>query len=123
MNEIPIQVPIPIPPSPCLKCGACCAAFKVCIQESEIDNIDGGYIPEGMTIKVSALSMVMKGTDRKSPRCVALSGGIGVNAKCSIYEKRPNVCRNFIMSCENGMPNDMCDRARARYGLIAFSAW
>ncbi len=60
----------------------------------------------------------MKGTERKHrPRCVALSGEIGISVSCAIYENRPTPCRRFTASYENGVREPRCDEARLRHGL------
>jgi len=52
-----------------------------------------------------------RGTDYSPPRCAALSGQVGKQATCGIYEWRPSPCREF----EEG--SDACQRARMRHGL------
>lgn len=60
----------------------------------------------------------MRGTnDKHHPKCQALNGRIGKDAKCSIYEKRPTPCREFRASYEEGHQNRRCDEARAKHGL------
>lgn len=44
-------------------------------------------------------------------------GEIGQSVSCAIYLDRPSPCREFDQSGENGVRNEACDRARARYGL------
>ncbi|EGW1335401.1 YkgJ family cysteine cluster protein, partial [Escherichia coli] len=44
-------------------------------------------------------------------------GTPGENAYCSVYKNRPSTCREFAMSGENGIANEACNRARAKYGL------
>ncbi|EEW1022749.1 YkgJ family cysteine cluster protein, partial [Escherichia coli] len=51
------------------------------------------------------------------PRCIALAGTPGKNACCTIYKNRSSTCREFAMSGENGVVNEACNRARAKYGL------
>lgn len=60
----------------------------------------------------------MKGTDTlQDPRCTALSGTLGKDAHCSIYENRPSACRKFEASYEYGVKESRCDEARAIHGL------
>lgn len=60
----------------------------------------------------------MKGTDTlQDPRCTALSGTLGKDALCSIYENRPSACRKFEASYEYGEKKPRCDEARAIHGL------
>ncbi|EPE4948355.1 YkgJ family cysteine cluster protein, partial [Escherichia coli] len=59
----------------------------------------------------------MQSTNQKNPRCVVLSGQPRVNACYSIYENRSSTCREFPMSGNNGVVNEACNRARAKYDL------
>lgn len=60
----------------------------------------------------------MLGTIRPEPRCIALRGQIGVAVNCAIYPQRASVCREFVASWANGVPNERCDRARVAWGLL-----
>ncbi|KTS18706.1 MULTISPECIES: YkgJ family cysteine cluster protein [Pantoea] len=102
--------------NPCMTCGACCAHFRVSFYWAEADD-GGGAVPVELTEPLSLLMRNMRGTNDRAPRCVALQGEIGGCVSCGIYAQRPSPCREFAMSGENGVPNDACDRARARYGL------
>ena len=51
------------------------------------------------------------GTDLTEPRCVALTGEIGKQVSCSIYDQRPSPCREFDIE------HAACNRARQRCGL------
>ena len=95
---------------PCLKCGACCAAFRVDFAVHEIDE-QGGSVPSGLAVEVTGRVWRMRGTDHAQPRCAALTGKVGERAACGIYEWRPSPCREL----EPG--SDACTRARARHGL------
>jgi len=53
----------------------------------------------------------MRGTDHASPRCAALTGKVGVQVGCGIYEWRPSPCREFAEG------DDACHKARARHNL------
>ena len=97
---------------PCLGCGACCASFRVdfAIQES---SDAGGSVPAGLVVGVNSNICRMRGTDHSPPRCAALTGKIGQQVACGIYEWRPSPCREF----EAG--DHACHRARMRHGLPA----
>lgn len=95
---------------PCLRCGACCAAFRVSFYWAE-------PVPPELTVRISPFLAAMDGTDRPAPRCVSLVGDVGRAAHCGIYEDRPTPCRAFEASWENGTPNPRCDEARARHDL------
>ncbi|EFJ2828200.1 YkgJ family cysteine cluster protein [Escherichia coli] len=102
--------------NPCMACGACCAFFRVSFYWAEPDNA-GRKVPVSLTEQISPLYRCMCGTNQKAPRCVALTGTPDKNAYCSVYKNRPSTCREFTMSGENGIANEACNRARAKYGL------
>lgn len=93
-----------------MSCGACCAAFRVDFSAEELDE-SGGAVPSGLTVEVTRSTRRMRGTDHQPIRCAALTGRIGEQAACGIYEWRPNPCREL----EPG--SDACHLARARHGL------
>ena len=70
-----------------------------------------------LTQKINDFRIVMKGTERNPPRCVALAGVIGENVHCTIYENRSSICRDFEPSWANSQPNIRCDKARLSWGL------
>ena len=95
---------------PCLSCGACCASFRVDFAVDELDE-NGGPVPAGLAVEVTAHTCRMRGTDHSPPRCAALTGKLGQQVACGIYEWRPAPCREF----EAGSP--ACNSARARHAL------
>lgn len=109
--------------NPCLRCGACCAFFLVSFPSHEADQSTGGLVPHEMTGESAMFRRCMKGTETKRPRCIALSGFIGGRVHCRIYKNRPSTCRAFRRSWEYDASNFLCDRARAAYGLHAFSQY
>jgi uncharacterized protein len=96
--------------STCQTCGACCASFRVDFSVHELDE-SGGQVPSGLSVEVRAQTCRMRGTDHSPPRCAALTGQVGGQVGCGIYEWRPSPCREF----EEG--SDACHRARSRHGL------
>lgn len=96
--------------SACTTCGACCACFRVDFSVHETQAM-GGSVPDGLAVEVNDTLARMRGTDHSPPRCAALSGKVGRQAICGIYEWRPSPCREF----EEG--SDACARARQRHGL------
>lgn len=104
-------------PNPCLACGACCAFFRATFYWAEADDQTPGGVPAGLTGDFNQFYRFMLGTERKNPRCIALKGEIGESVCCAIYERRASVCRNFIPSHLDGVPNPDCDRARIKHGL------
>lgn len=111
--------------NPCLQCGACCAFFRASFYWAEGDDATPGGVPVELTEKLDDFQRVMKGTNRKEPRCAALEGSVGVDVHCSIYERRSSVCRQFVPAWLDGEPNERCDRARIAKGLLPLApdAW
>ena len=97
----------------CMSCGACCAHFRVSFYWGEADDMPGGLVPAGLTEQVHAHLRCMKGTNSNPLRCVALSGEVGKQVACTIYELRPSPCREFNVFEEDGTPNERCLRLRA----------
>lgn len=104
-------------PHPCLSCGACCAHFRVSLHWSEAEPDLGGRVPIALTETFGPHQRSMRGTWAKQPHCIALEGVVGQRVRCTIYDARPNACRDLRMSWEGGGPNPQCDQARAAYGL------
>lgn len=109
--------------SPCETCGACCAFFRVVFPTIEIDGGKTLAVPMGVSSIFDVSQSVMNGTEKKSPRCMALKGTVGSGVTCTIYENRPSTCRNFKKSWENNTGNFLCDRARSVFGLQPFSQY
>ena len=103
--------------SPCLRCGACCAHFRVSFYWAEAESFLGGTVPAELTIPINPHRVAMRGTQHSPPRCTALSGELGTQVSCSIYAQRPTPCREFAQSWADGQHNERCDRARAAFGL------
>ena len=108
--------------NPCITCGACCAYFRASFYWAEAEPATGGTVPPETTEKLNDFFVVMKGTDQKNPRCIALEGTIGECVSCAIYEKRASVCREFEFSWQNGKPHERCDKARIAWGLPPLTA-
>lgn len=100
----------------CERCGACCAAFRVDFDCSELVGAGGG-VPEAAAVPLIGRLMRMRGTDAVPPRCEMLAGEIGVAVGCRIYEGRPGPCRDFAPYATLGMADEACERARRRHGL------
>ena len=73
--------------------------------------------PVELTDKLNDFRLVMRGTNRERPWCIALTGIIGKAVHCSIHPQRASVCRDFIPSWQQGEANERCDQARALWGL------
>jgi len=76
----------------------------------------GGTVPSGLAVDVNGSTCRMRGTDHVPIRCAALTGQVGVQVACGIYEWRPSPCREFAEG------SDACERARARHGLPPLAA-
>lgn len=99
---------------PCLSCGACCASYRVDFSICELDE-EGGTVPSGLTVEVNSSTCRMRGTDHVQPRCAALTGQVGTQVACGIYEWRPGPCHEL----QAGDPG--CEKARARHGLPPYA--
>src|SRR6478735_8856802 len=95
---------------PCLRCGACCAAYRVDFSAFEMED-QGGTVPSGLAVEVNFSTWRMRGTDHLPVRCAALTGKVGERAACGIYEWRPSPCRELEPGSQG------CEKARARHGL------
>lgn len=89
----------------------------------ETDITLGGKTPPEYTESLSSHQSCMRGTNQPHPRCIALSGIVGQEATCGIYDNRPSPCEDFGVHWVNGevviLPDDLirCNRARAHYNL------
>ena len=100
--------------SPCQRCGACCASFRVDFHPAELAGgafAWGQGVPRALSVPVTASIVRMAGTDDAAPHCVALAGEIGLAVRCTIYAGRPSPCREFDIE------HSACNRARQRHGL------
>lgn len=100
--------------NPCVRCGACCASFRVDFAVYELESM-GGTVPDGLAVELNGAMCRMRGTDHVPVRCAALTGTIGEKVGCGIYEWRPNPCREFSAG------DHACDKARMRHGLAPLS--
>jgi len=102
--------------SQCLICGACCACYRVSFYWAEASDATPGGVPVELTEDLSPFYRCMKGSNSKTPRCIALEGEIGVNVRCTIHPLRPQVCRDTPAWFEPGDP-EKCLNARRAYGM------
>ncbi|GEM_PF-423088 len=109
--------------NPCIKCGACCALYRVSFYWTEADPEQGGTVPPEMTEPLPPFLSCMRGTNQPHPRCAALRGRIGDQVSCSIYHLRSSTCREFGFQSKNGhltiTVEDLarCNHAREVWGL------
>ncbi len=106
---------------PCLRCGACCAHFRVAFHWSETEASLGGGVPLELVEKLDPHRVVMRGTYAEPARCVALQGVVGTAAHCGIYTQRPSVCREVQPSWEFGTISPQCDKARLAHGMAVLA--
>jgi Fe-S-cluster containining protein len=91
--------------SPCTACGACCA-YAAAWPRFWTDADDAiAALPPNLVAE-DGTGMACDGD-----RCRALVGVVGEATRCSIYSRRPEVCR----ACQPG--DDACHMARAHYRL------
>jgi hypothetical protein len=83
----------------------------------ECDDSTPGGVPSQLTEPLTEHLVCMVGTKHEPVRCVALLGTVADIVRCSIYEQRASVCREFPASWVDGVRNDRCDQARAVHGL------
>ncbi len=102
--------------NPCMRCGACCASFRVDFDRAELLS-EGGSVPDGLTVPLTSRLVRLRGTDHQPPRCAALGGRVGERVSCGIHEWRPSPCREFGLRAPMGLGDEACNRARARHGL------
>ena len=107
---------MPADDNACTRCGACCASFRVDFASEELQS-QGGCVPDGLAAPLTSTLSRMAGTDHSPPRCRALTGTVGRQATCGIYEWRPSPCREFGLRASVGISDEACNRARARHGL------
>ncbi len=100
-----------VPAELCMRCGACCASYRVSFYWAEADPEAGGGVPPALVEPLPPHLVCMKGTRNLPCRCVALRGEVGAEVFCTIYAGRPSPCREF------GGALDRCDAARALHGL------
>ncbi len=100
-----------------MRCGACCASFRVDFHRADLASACAHGVPDDLTVPLGATLVRMRGTDDARPRCIALEGEIGIAVRCRIHALRPSPCREFAPYAALGIGDDACARARARHGL------
>lgn len=78
-------------PSDCRKCGACCAHYER--VDIGFDDPNYSWLRDNDLIENAQSDAAMK---MKDDRCIALTGTVGKDAQCSIYDHRPEGCREYI---------------------------
>lgn len=119
----PVEKPVDAPTSAdCESCGACCAESGF-VAVSPTDTTPRALTRPTKGLGLSSETLCNLGERcmkrHLGGRCVALEGVIGEKVSCSIYTKRPNVCRRF----EAGSPGCLSARESMRYKLTNHSGW
>lgn len=87
--------------------------FRASFYWTEGDDREQEGVPVELTVKINAFRRAMSRIGSGQQHCVALSGMPGRAVFCTIYDRRPSVCRDFEPSWSSGVANPHCDRARA----------
>ena len=69
-------------------------------------------MPDDVVEPLTPVYSCMKGTNQKNPRCVMLTGEIGQQVSCSMYEQRSSSCKEVQAG------DAQCTKARSAHGLI-----
>jgi len=69
-------------------------------------------MPQDMLEPLTAVYSCMQGTNQASPRCVALTGVVGEQVSCGIYEQRSSSCKEVQAG------DSQCNKARSAHGMI-----
>ena len=89
----------------CQACGACCAYSREWPRFSLEDDAAIERIPRELVDDEHGRMRC------NGDRCSALAGEIGVRTACTVYEVRPDVCRDCLPG------DDACLMARRQFGL------
>src|SRR5690606_3562201 len=101
----------------CIGCGVCCASYRVSFHWSETTLHELGRVPHELTEPLRHHEVAMRGTSSSPPRCIALAGTPGVDARCAIHGRHPSCCRAVAPG------DDQCVRARVRHGRPPLADW
>lgn len=82
-------------PRSCARCGGCCSHYKTVEVSPREENVawlqKNGYLqPE---LAANGTHQMILDKDR---RCIGLEGKVGELVNCSIYEHRPDACRQYV---------------------------
>lgn len=97
----------------CIGCGVCCMSYRVAFHWSETTDHPDGRVPVALTEPLRRHEVVMRGTASSPVHCIALTGTVGIDARCAIHGTHPGCCQAVVVGA------DQCQRARAMHGLPA----
>ncbi len=106
--------PTPARQYDCQTCGACCATFDVWLMGDDRERFERAPKLVGLTRTYGPAGAggdwrFLK-RDETTGSCIALEGGLR-NCRCTIYEHRPLLCREFEAGTED------CLEARRKHGI------
>lgn len=106
-----VTVPTDSPVPECTTCGVCCVfALIVPVSHDESANIDPCV--DILLDDIEEEIVIDRVLPRRSDgRCIHLAGELGRSIGCSIYEGRPQPCRDFDAG------SDRCHEYRRMYGI------
>lgn len=99
---------------PCSDCGHCCSYFRISFPWVETSSYAQKPVPIALVSQLTPERVCMKGTEQGNGRCVALNDA----GRCTIYEQRPSVCRDFSIWNADGSVNEGCTKVRKAHGLV-----
>lgn len=100
----------------CQTCGACCGHdWEITVENGE--NVPTGYLRSVRNVIgfASFEADYIKRMNKPDGVCAALKGKIGADCSCKIYDRRPNMCREFAP----GTPECLAARSSAGVALAA----
>jgi uncharacterized protein len=97
----------------CQTCGLCCVMFASVQLNSndELSPLDYWEITINSDDNTEIVVDKLLRRNGETGSCVHLSGELGKNVSCKIYEERPNICRKFAAG------SDRCHALRRYIGL------
>jgi Fe-S-cluster containining protein len=90
--------------------------LRITLPRIELES-RGGQVPDALTESYTATTACMREHPDIPNRCIALEGEVGVEVACTIYDRRPEACREFAPLAALGRGDEACDEARRRQGL------
>lgn len=100
----------------CRTCGACCAGTTDATFAMPITKDEARQLPRhmvGVDLRIPELPRHRRSlrVARTANQCIALRGVVGEACTCTVYSRRPEVCRVFPAGGEH------CHAARAAVGI------
>lgn len=105
----------------CRSCGACCGPefdepTYASVSRTDVERLPRHALRRLVVLRKGDGAMRTKRVKRDGVVCAALEGRRGQQCSCSIYDARPDACREF----ERG--GDACHHARRWFALEAYGA-